>query len=57
MLASAAPIVGEHGAARVRVALGETLRVHVVPPAPPALEPRPVPRAPQAEEPPKIVAD
>ncbi|MFL5913177.1 MAG: PP2C family protein-serine/threonine phosphatase, partial [Gaiellaceae bacterium] len=57
VLASAAPIVGEHGAARLRVALGETLRVHVVPPAPPALEPRPVPSAPQADEPPTIVAD
>src|SRR5437763_9777775 len=42
VVASATTIVGEHGAAILRVAFGDTLRVQVVPPSAPAIEPRPV---------------
>ena len=42
VLASATTIVGEHGSAILRVAFGDTLRVQVVPPSAPAIEPRPV---------------
>jgi hypothetical protein len=53
VLNPATAIVGEHGAATLRISLGETLRVHVLPPSVRSLEPRPA-SAPAAEEPPKI---
>jgi len=52
-LAPAAPILGEHGAAILRVALDDSPRVRVSPPGPRAIEPG-APTAPAAADRPKI---